>query len=157
MTCVQGKEVIAEREAIDALETAADEVYGPLDNDVDEEDGDIEDMLKRELESLNSKPGKSPRFRVCKRESACREYILDLLIEVVYIVVLKPLDPSKLVAHIMDKCETSARCSFRFVQRLMPITAVSNANLDKLAQLAAGVLPAVFDAPGLKVGLAYRR
>lgn len=64
--------MIAEREIIDALEAAADEVYGPVNAAADEDEGgDIEDMLRRELEELNAAPARSQRFRVCKRDTAC--------------------------------------------------------------------------------------
>lgn len=77
VTTVQHKEMIAEREIIDALEAAADEVYPGTGGGADEEDGedgDIEDMLKKELEGLAAgKTAKSPRFRVCKRDTVCGE------------------------------------------------------------------------------------
>lgn len=76
VTTVQHKEMIAEREIIDALEAAADELYpgtGAADDD-DDAEGDIEDMLKKELEGLAAgKTTKSPRFRVCKRDTVCGE------------------------------------------------------------------------------------
>lgn len=151
VTCVQGKEVIAEREAIDALEAAADEIYGSATAE-EEGEGDIEDMLKKELEAMTAAPARSSRFRVCKRESACGKFAkLGQLMKVVYILVLKPLDPTKLVAHIMERCEASARCSFRFVQRLTPISMVGSAKLERLGEVASKVLPAGFERPGLRV------
>lgn len=74
VTTVQGKEITAEREMLEALEEAADELYPEESKEEDEEDGDIEDMLKRELEGMNQKQvQKSTRFRVCKREAPCGE------------------------------------------------------------------------------------
>lgn len=78
VTAVQNKEVIAEREIIDALEAAADELYPGTGGDEgeDEEEGDIEDMLKRELEGLAAhKTRQSLRFRVCKRDTVCSEFV----------------------------------------------------------------------------------
>lgn len=79
VTAVQGKERIAEREILEALEEAADELY-PETKMEDEaaaggdDDEDIEDMLKKELATISGEPGKkSPRFRLCKRETACGE------------------------------------------------------------------------------------
>lgn len=74
VTTVQHKEMIAERVIIDALEAAADELYPGVGREEadDEEDGDIEDMLKKELEGLAAgKTKKSARFRVCKRDTVC--------------------------------------------------------------------------------------
>jgi tRNA acetyltransferase TAN1 len=78
VSTVQGKERIAEREIIEALEEAADALYpetGDKAEDADaDEDADIEDLLKKELESLSGKKGtQSARFRLCKRDSACGE------------------------------------------------------------------------------------
>ncbi|RSH77608.1 uncharacterized protein EHS24_003168 [Apiotrichum porosum] len=152
VTAVQGKERIAEREILEALEEAADELY-PETKMEDEaaaggdDDEDIEDMLKKELATMSGEPGKkSPRFRLCKRETAC----------VVYIIVLAPLDPVKLVTHIMEGCERARKCSLRFVQRLTPITRAGNGTLNSLAELARDVLPAGFhteDGRGLKFGI----
>lgn len=83
ITTVQGKERIAEREILEALEEAADVLYPDIKMDDDEAaggsggDDDIEDMLKKELATLSGSGGeagkKSPRFRLCKRETACGE------------------------------------------------------------------------------------
>jgi tRNA acetyltransferase TAN1 len=72
----------------------------------------------------------------------------------VYIVVLEPLDPVRLVEHILAKCESTARCNMRFVQRLTPIARTGPGNKTKLAELAKEILPAAFhteDGSGLKV------
>lgn len=77
------------------------------------------------------------------------------LIPVCYVVVLAPLDPVKLVSYIMEKTEKTARCAFRFVQRLTPITKAFTGNKSTLAEMAAEVLPPAFkteDNRGLKVG-----
>lgn len=79
VTTVQGKEITAEREILEALEEAADELYPEEGKEDDEEDGDIEDMLKKELEGMNQKQvQKSTRFRVCKREAPCGELQLGV-------------------------------------------------------------------------------
>ncbi|KAL1413413.1 hypothetical protein Q8F55_001179 [Vanrija albida] len=137
VTAVQGKEQQAEREIIEALEAAADELYPETAAGAGEDSGDgedIEDMLKKELESLSAPKKKSTRFRVCKRETAC----------VCYILVFPPLDPVKLVYNVLERCERTAKCSFKFTQRLTPITATSGGYLDKLTAMAAETLPAGF-------------
>ncbi|TXT15659.1 hypothetical protein VHUM_00162 [Vanrija humicola] len=138
VTAVQGKEQQAEREIIEALEAAADELYPETAAGGNEDSGDgedIEDMLKKELESLSAPGKKSARFRVCKRETAC----------VCYILVFAPLDPVKLVYKVLERCERTAKCSFKFTQRLTPITATSGGYLDKLVAMAAETLPAGFE------------
>lgn len=147
VSTVQGKERTAEREIFEALEEAADELY-PETKEVEDNgsEGDIEDMLKKELAALSgATPGsKSSRFRMTKRDSAC----------VVYVVVLEPLDPVKLVNHIMEKCERTARCGYRFVQRLTPIAKTGPANKTTLEDMSTALLPDAFqteDGRGLKV------
>lgn len=70
---------------------------------------------------------------------------------VLYINVLPPLDPIVLVRHIIEKCERTARCSFRFTQRLTPVTAISHASLDNLRKIAAETLPEKFAGGPKKV------
>jgi tRNA acetyltransferase TAN1 len=153
---VQNKEMIAEREIIDALEEAADELYPSTGGGADEEEegGDIEDMLKRELEGLAShKTRQSQRFRVCKRETGCSELPVHLsqLTSVLYINVLPPLDPIALVRHIIERCERTARCSFRFIQRLTPVSSTSHADMAGLRRIASEVLPGPFSGGPKKV------
>ncbi|GMK55181.1 hypothetical protein CspeluHIS016_0202370 [Cutaneotrichosporon spelunceum] len=137
VTAVQNKEMIAEREIIDALEAAADELYPGTGGEEDEEEdeGDIEDMLKKELEGLAAhKTRQSHRFRLCKRDTVC----------MLYINVLPPLDPIALVRHIVERCERTARCSFRFIQRLTPVSATAHADMDGLRRIAAQALAGPF-------------
>ncbi|EKC97815.1 hypothetical protein A1Q2_07818 [Trichosporon asahii var. asahii CBS 8904] len=136
VTTVQGKEITAEREILEALEEAADELYPEEGKEDDEEDGDIEDMLKKELEGMNQKQvQKSTRF-LC------------------YIIVLEPLDPSKLVRFILEKAERAQKCSFRFAQRIIPFHAVGRADMEELKEASLKVLPDGFktdDDRGLKI------
>lgn len=163
VTTVQGKEITAEREILEALEEAADILYPEDERDDDEEDGDIEDMLKKELEGMNEKQvQKSTRFRVCKREAPCGEFALSRhrLIAVCYIIVLEPLDPSKLVRFILEKSERTAKCSFRFAQRIVPFHAVGRASMEELKEIAHKVIPDGFktdDGRGLKVSVHHSR
>jgi tRNA acetyltransferase TAN1 len=135
VSTVQGREKTAEREILEALEEAADELdpEGAEKDQAKAASNDIEDELARELEELRGGPktGKSERFRLCKRDNAC----------VVYIVVLAPLDPVRLVQHILAKCETTAKCGFRSVQRLTPISRTGPGNKTVLVELSEALLP----------------
>lgn len=77
---------------------------------------------------------------------------------VCYVVVLAPLDPVKLVNYILEKCEKTARCGMRFVQRLTPISVARTGNKTTLAQMAVDMLPEAFkteDNRGLKVRIRF--
>jgi tRNA acetyltransferase TAN1 len=83
VSAVQGKERVAEREILEALEEAADELYpetkeaGAGGAASANDDEDIEDALKKELAELSGgSGGKSKRFRMTKRDSACGELIV---------------------------------------------------------------------------------
>lgn len=69
-------------------------------------------------------------------------------LSVCYILVYAPLDPVKLVYNVLERCERTAKCSFKFTQRLTPITATSGGYLDKLVAMAAETLPAGFEKEG---------
>lgn len=64
VTSIQFKERSAEREFIEALERAADELYPETSEKAEErqEEDDLEDMLKKELEGMSGNQ-KSKRFR----------------------------------------------------------------------------------------------
>ncbi|BEI83990.1 hypothetical protein CcaverHIS002_0405940 [Cutaneotrichosporon cavernicola] len=135
VTAVQNKEMIAEREIIDALEAAADELYPGTGagEEEEEEEGDIEDMLKKELEGAGGAQDASVASVPCVQA----RYLL-------YINVLPPLDPIALVRYIIERCERTARCSFRFIQRLTPVSATSHADMDGLRRIAAEALAGPF-------------
>lgn len=74
-----------------------------------------------------------------------------------YIIVLEPLDPSKLVRFILEKAERTQKCSFRFAQRIIPFHAVGRADMEELKEASLKVLPDGFktdDNRGLKVSWA---
>lgn len=64
-----------------------------------------------------------------------------------YVIVLEPLDPVRLVHRILEKTEETAKCPFRFLRRIVPVTATTNATLPALKTLAAPIVKAGFDTP----------
>ncbi|EIW68239.1 hypothetical protein TREMEDRAFT_44662 [Tremella mesenterica DSM 1558] len=153
VTAVQNKERSAEREFIDYLEQVVDELY-PETVEVDvkddpEEEEDLEKMLKKELEGMSGK-GKqmSTRFRLCRHEVAC----------VFYVVCLPPLEPLKIILHILEKMEKTAKCPFKFVKRTIPIQAASGATLVQLKEssksiIARGFEPVLSEDKSLRFGI----
>ncbi|KAK4685628.1 tRNA acetyltransferase TAN1, partial [Tremellales sp. Uapishka_1] len=141
-TAVKGKERDAEKELIDVLEQIADELYPDTavvdikaEQD-DDEEMDLEKMLQQELQTM-VKPSKSPRYRLCAYDTAC----------ISYINVLSPLDPIRILQHLMGQIETTGRSPFKWVQRLTPVSAVGHATLAQLVEIAAPVIKSGFATP----------
>nr|XP_031864023.1 uncharacterized protein CI109_000667 [Kwoniella shandongensis]KAA5531095.1 hypothetical protein CI109_000667 [Kwoniella shandongensis] len=122
----------------------ADELY-PETADVavkeepDSGDVDFEEMLKRELDTIKG-DGKSKRFSLCAHDIIC----------VIYINVLPPLDPHRLVRHILEQAETTSRCPLRFCKRILPISSTCPATLKQLSDTAATLVKSAFSTPDQK-------
>lgn len=125
MTAIQNKERSAEREFVEALEQVADELYPETsnsgDNEEEDQDGDMEAMLQRELNDMSGQE-RSKRFRLCRHDTPCCEshrrivdasqsYIADQA--VFYVQTLSPLDPLRLVEHLLRRIESTARCPLK--------------------------------------------
>lgn len=73
-----------------------------------------------------------------------------------YVITLPPLNPVHLVHRLLEKVESSAQSPFKYINRLVPITAVGGATLNQLAEISRPVLRDGFitdDHSALKVGL----
>ncbi|WWD19183.1 hypothetical protein CI109_103641 [Kwoniella shandongensis] len=144
VTTVQNRERSAEQELMEYLEQIADELY-PETADVavkeepDSGDVDFEEMLKRELDTIKG-DGKSKRFSLCAHDIIC----------VIYINVLPPLDPHRLVRHILEQAETTSRCPLRFCKRILPISSTCPATLKQLSDTAATLVKSAFSTPDQK-------
>ncbi len=83
--------------------------------------------------------------------------LLRLKISVIYINVLPPLDPNRLILHILEHVERTAKCPFkclftpcyrckladdwiRYTSRLTPIAATGGATLTQLAEVSQTVI-----------------
>ncbi|ORX38402.1 hypothetical protein BD324DRAFT_620726 [Kockovaella imperatae] len=141
VTTVRDKERSAERELVEYLERIADELYPDAhevivkaESRIGEEE-DFEEMLKQELADMSVEK-KSSRFRLCKHETPC----------VIYVEVLPPLDPARLVVHMMEQIEKNARCPFRYVQRVVPVLGTCGATLPQLSAMCPEVLKEGFQS-----------
>ncbi|WVW85493.1 hypothetical protein I302_107531 [Kwoniella bestiolae CBS 10118] len=149
VTTILNKERSAEAELIEYLERIADELYPEtIDSGIKQEEDDeldFEAQLKKDLESMDQSK-KSTRFHLCSHDVIC----------VIYINVLPPLSPDRLVRHIMEQAESSARTQLKWCKRIIPITGVSGATLKQLSDMAAGVVAEGFktdDDRPLKFGI----
>ena len=130
VTAVQNKEKTAERELVEALEGIADELYP--ETIVKEEQGDeegemdMEAMLKKELSGISSDT-KSNRIRLCRHDTPCCMSVVPSPFHhhasenewtranesVFYINLLPPLDPVRMVEHLLRRIQKSAKCPFK--------------------------------------------
>ncbi|WWC63420.1 uncharacterized protein I303_106022 [Kwoniella dejecticola CBS 10117] len=135
VTTIMNKERSAEAELINYLERIADELYPETiegGEDVEDEgvdELDFEAQLKKDLESMDQE-SKSKRFQLCSHDMIC----------VIYINVLPPLSPYKLVRHIMEQAESSARTQLKWCKRIIPIDGTTKATVKQLSELAATIV-----------------
>jgi len=66
---------------------------------------------------------------------------------VFYVEVLEPLDPVRIVHYILEQTEKNAKCPFRFLRRIVPMTGVTNATLPSLKLAAGSVIEEGFSTP----------
>lgn len=59
---------------------------------------------------------------------------------VFYIITLAPLDPIKMVYRLLEKVESTAQSPFKYINRLVPISAVGGATLNQLVEVSRPVL-----------------
>ncbi|ORY35740.1 hypothetical protein BCR39DRAFT_511850 [Naematelia encephala] len=147
-TAIQNKERSAERELVQYLERIADELYPETaqgDGSTEGEDLDVEEALKRELAGMSGDGEKSKRFRLCRHDTIC----------VIYIKVLAPLDAYTLVQHILQNVESSGKCPFKYVRRIVPIQATGNATMNSLTSTAEPVIQQAFNTPESSEGLRF--
>ncbi|KIR68049.1 hypothetical protein I314_01542 [Cryptococcus bacillisporus CA1873] len=140
ISTTKDKEKAAELEIIKQLEKIADELYPESSEGkegVIEEDLDFEEMLKRDLESMKDASVKSQRFRLCSKEGFC----------LIYVIILPPLQPHRLVEYILKHAESTGKCPLRHCKRLIPIPATAGATLRQLSEVAASVVKSGFESP----------
>ncbi|WRT68515.1 uncharacterized protein IL334_005491 [Kwoniella shivajii] len=133
VTTVLNKERSAEAELIEYLERVADELYPETAEDDlgadEDEELDFEAALKKDLASMDQS-NKSKRFQLCSHDMIC----------VIYINVLPPLSPHRLVRHILEQAESSARSHLKWCKRIIPIIGTSGATIKQLSEMTATVV-----------------
>jgi tRNA acetyltransferase TAN1 len=73
----------------------------------------------------------------------CAKYLTIVF----YVEVLEPLDPIRIVHYILEQTEKNAKCPFRFLRRIVPMTGVTNATLPSLKLAAEPVIEEGFSTP----------
>ncbi|ODN90825.1 hypothetical protein L198_06142 [Cryptococcus wingfieldii CBS 7118] len=139
ISTTKDREKAAELELLQYLETIADELYPETAEAAvkPDEEMDFEEMLKKDLDSMKEDGEKSKRFRLCLREGFC----------LLYVNVLPPLDPHRIVRYILEQAESTGKYPLKHCKRLVPIPETSGATLKQLSDLAAKIVKPAFDTP----------
>ncbi|EPX72366.1 tRNA acetyltransferase [Schizosaccharomyces octosporus yFS286] len=131
ITVPRGKERQASNEIINVFSqhvaTLWPETVGS--EETDNEEGDLEDAISRELEGMKEK------------KKSKKELLTPILIDIQCVVFIKtrsPVDPVKLVEHTCKEGRTKKMT--RFTQRLTPIVKTTGASIEDLENLASEVL-----------------
>ncbi|WBW70967.1 tRNA acetyltransferase Tan1 [Schizosaccharomyces osmophilus] len=131
ITVPRGKERQASNEIINVFSqhvaTLWPETIGS--EETDDEEGDLEDAISRELEEMKEK------------KKSKKELLTPILIDIQCVVFIKtrsPVDPVKLVEYTCKEGRTKKMT--RFTQRLTPIVRTTGASIEDLENLASEVL-----------------
>lgn len=152
VSCARGQEGKAAREVVAMFDEYAEILYGvkqPGEEDTadDDEEEDIEASVKRELDAMKA-TGKEAKaagriFTPVKMNVAC----------LLFIRTRPPVEPVEFVKRICQDAKSGEqRTRSRYVNRLVPMTAVGRATEQGLLDLARKVLGDVFDLSGKKTG-----
>ncbi|KAF2685673.1 hypothetical protein K458DRAFT_416895 [Lentithecium fluviatile CBS 122367] len=144
VSCARGKEAPSVADLHALFQEYASQLYelnqtggSAEDGNSDNEEGDIESEIKKEIEGIR-KPTVDPLFRSAKVDTEC----------LAFFKTRAPVEP---VSFIHKICEDTAngveqqRC--RFVRRLTPITAIEKATEKGLEDVARQVIAPHFHGP----------
>jgi tRNA acetyltransferase TAN1 len=118
-TCVKDKEKFATRELFALFNEYADTLYGP-EEELDHH-GNVEDAFDQEVKNMN-KP--KTRFTALMPGMPC----------CIFIRVMDPVDPVKLVETILNDLQTKQQYRTRHVNRILPLSIVCHATLLDIAK-----------------------
>ncbi|OIW26548.1 hypothetical protein CONLIGDRAFT_634815 [Coniochaeta ligniaria NRRL 30616] len=152
VSCARSQEGKAAREVVAMFEEYAEILYGvkqPGEEDAanDDEEEDIEASVKRELDAMKA-TGKEAKaagriFTPVKMNVAC----------LLFVRTRSPIEPVEFVKRICQDAKSGEqRTRSRYVNRLVPMTAVGKATEPGLLELARKVLGDVFDLSGKRAG-----
>ncbi|KAI8367965.1 hypothetical protein EDC96DRAFT_505920 [Choanephora cucurbitarum] len=134
--CSRGKESRAVKEAIDILSRYGDALY-PIDNkETEKEDSedDLEAAIAKEVAALK-KPKEKKRFANITTGTDC----------VAFIRVSPPIEPVKLVHHMLTDLDQKQIKTTRYISRYLPVEKTCQANLPDIEKAAKSVFEAHFN------------
>ncbi|KAJ3023752.1 THUMP domain-containing protein 1 [Thoreauomyces humboldtii] len=135
------REVQAVAEMKSLLEEYLDTIYGPQENQADDsgsEDGDVSDMLNKELKQLKAvKTDKKQQFQWCKTNMDC----------IIFLRTHAPIEPSSFVHTMLKDLESRNIKRTRYTQRLHPVQATCRAYMADIKIMAEKLLAPHFKVP----------
>ncbi|KAH7138049.1 hypothetical protein B0J11DRAFT_3377 [Dendryphion nanum] len=146
-TCAMKKEGKSVGELRDLFQEYASKLYGVAapdgtadEPDSDEDGGDIEAEIKKEIDGIRKPVGES-LFKSVRLDTQC----------LVFFKTRSPIEPTVFVQEIcQDAAHGVKQKHCRFVKRLTPITAIDKATAKGLDAVAQIVLAPHFHGPGLE-------
>ncbi|KAH8903280.1 hypothetical protein BR93DRAFT_931304 [Coniochaeta sp. PMI_546] len=152
VSCARSQEGKAAREIVAMFDEYAEILYGvkqPGEEDAaqDDEEEDIEASVKRELDAMKA-TGKEAKaagriFTPVKMNVAC----------LLFVRTRAPVEPVEFVKRICQDAKSGEqRTRSRYVNRLVPMTAIGKATEQGLVELARKVLGELFDLSGKRTG-----
>ncbi|KAG2204761.1 hypothetical protein INT46_006154 [Mucor plumbeus] len=129
--CSRGKESRAVKEALDVLSRYGDELYPPEANDAedsDDEELDLEASIAKEVAALK-KPTAKKRYSNITTATDC----------VAFIRISPPVNPSKLVHHMLTELKETQKYMTRYISRFLPVEKSCNAHIADI-EVAAKAL-----------------
>ncbi|KAF2470419.1 THUMP domain-containing protein [Lindgomyces ingoldianus] len=143
-TCAMNKEAKSVADLRDLFQEYASKLYGDSqagkaaeNGDTDEDEGDIEAEIKKELDCIR-KPSADPLFTSVKMSTQC----------LMFFKTRHPVEPVSFVRSIChDAADGVEQTRCRFVKRLTPITAIDRASEKGLDDVAQQVLAPHFHGP----------
>ncbi|CAO3622700.1 unnamed protein product [Mucor hiemalis] len=138
--CTRSKESRAVKEALDILQRYGDELY-PVeanedeeeDNDDDDED-DLEASIAKEVANLKKPKGRK-RFANITTGTDC----------VVFIRCIPPINPVKLVHHMLTDLDKTQTKTTRYISRYLPVEKACQANIEDIEGSARKIFEAHFN------------
>ncbi|KAI8375857.1 hypothetical protein BD560DRAFT_392121, partial [Blakeslea trispora] len=132
--CSRNKESRAVKEAMDILSRYGDELY-PIEVAQEEEsDDDLEASIAKEVAALK-KPKEKKRFANITTGTDC----------VVFIRVSPPIEPVKLVHHMLTDLTEKQIKTTRYISRYLPVEKTCQANIPDITKTAQSVFEPHFN------------
>ncbi|KAI9335864.1 thump domain-containing protein [Pilaira anomala] len=126
--CTRSKENRAVKEALDILQRYGDELYPVAEEEeednIDEEE-DLEASIAKEVAALKKPKGRK-RFANITTGTDC----------VVFIRTLPPIEPVKLVHHMLTDLNTTQKKTTRYISRYLPVEKTCQAHIEDIENSA---------------------
>ncbi|CAO3645529.1 unnamed protein product [Mucor fragilis] len=136
--CSRGKESRAVKEALDVLARYGDKLYPPQENDAsddsNDEELDLEASIAKEVAALK-KPASAKRYSNITTAIDC----------IAFIRVNPPVNPSKVVHHMLTELKETQKYMTRYISRFLPVEKTCSAHLSDIEASAKALFEPHFN------------